>query len=374
MLAVIGVAVGLTLSSAAPAQNEGVRALAVQYADGRRTVTPLSPSGRVSWTPAFPRIDGADTSRDGLPLFAIQYEEAREPGGVAVTVALLYGRPHERRVPVATVHVTGPDPVRVDALEAFGVRPVTFALAPLPPTQLLLPSVTTPSSSLEAFVETATDPAPAYHVTIVNHGDRDVMMLHFMSYNGRRPGVTGRPRGSGRLPLIGPGDAYVLTVKASTTPGRDGVPQWVPCDRIEIDSVLWSDDVVEGDGKPAADEHALDAGVALQLDRILVVLREAATNPAAHSLVDLRAAIAALPLVVTREEAETAAAAIPGSVRLPVPQVNATMAAGMRNARNAVLNDFDDLLQGPAVTEPSAYAGWLSRTAEKYRAWRGRIN
>src|SRR4029079_11148813 len=104
------------------------------------------------------------------------------------------------------------------------------------------------------------------------------MMLHFMSYNGRRPGVTGRPRGSGRLPLIGPGDAYVLTVKASTTPGRDGVPQWVPCDRIEIDSVLWSDDVVEGDGTPAADEHALDAGVALQLAPLLVVLRDAANN------------------------------------------------------------------------------------------------
>src|SRR5215471_5867965 len=235
MLASIGFAVGVILTSAVPAQtpaqnpaldNGAPRGLAVQYADGRRTVTPLSTSGRVSYTPAFPRIAGADTSRDGLPLFALQLEEALEPRGVAVTVALLYGKPNERRVPVATVHVTGPEPVRVDALETFGVRPVAFALVALPPAQLILPSATTPSASLDVSVETITDPVPAYYVTIVNHDARDVMMLHFTTYHGTRPGMSGRPRGSGRRPLIGPGQAYVLKVSGSTSPGRDGPPQW----------------------------------------------------------------------------------------------------------------------------------------------------
>jgi len=67
------------------------------------------------------------------------------------------------------------------------------------------------------------------------------------------------------------------------------------------------------------------------------------------------------------------AAAIPGPVRLTAAQVNAAMASGMRNARSAVLNDFDELLQAPAVTQPSEYAAWLSRVTEKYAGWRGRI-
>src|SRR4051794_37339161 len=121
MTALIAAALILSGTPARP-QPETARGLAVQYADGRRTVTPISAAGRVSWTPLFPRIAGAVTDRDGLRLFAMQYEEALEPGGVAVTVALLYGSPHERRIPVDTVHVSPDRPVRVDALEAFGIK------------------------------------------------------------------------------------------------------------------------------------------------------------------------------------------------------------------------------------------------------------
>jgi hypothetical protein len=144
-------------------------------------------------------------------------------------------------------------------------------------------------------------------------------------------------------------------------------------DRIELTSVLWSDDIVEGDGEPAADEHALDAGTALQLDRIVPLLRGAAKDPAAHQAGDLRAAVAALSLVVSDADAAAAASAIPGSVRLPVATVNRTMALGMRNARSAVLNDIDELLQATPSPSPSAYAGWVARVTDKYAAWRARI-
>jgi hypothetical protein len=302
----------------------------------------------------------------------MQYEEAREPGGVAVTVALLYGSPYERRVPVATVHVTSADPVRVDALEVFGVRPVAFSLVPLPPADLYIPSVTTPSSSLEVSVETVTEPVPAYLATIVNHGSRDVMMLDFTAWRGPRQAGTGRSRKAGRMPVVPAGGSYVLKVNATASQGA-GPSGWMALDRIEITSVLWSDDIVEGDGKPAADEHALDAGTALQLDRMLVLLRAAGRDPAAHGLADLRTRIAALTLAVTREEAEAAAAAIPGSVRLPVETVNRTMAAGMRNARSAVLNDIDELLKASSAPGAAEYAAWLSRVTAKYAEWRGRI-
>src|SRR5262245_38498298 len=169
MVAGLVLAVGLTLSSALPApQADGVRALLIQYADGRKSTLPLSTSGRGAWTPMFPRIDGAATDRDGLELKALQYEQAPDPQGLTVTVALLYGTPHQKRIQVAAVRVTGEEPVRVDALESFGVKPVLLSLVPLPVAMLHLPSVMTPSSMLEVTVEIVTTPMPAYHATIVN--------------------------------------------------------------------------------------------------------------------------------------------------------------------------------------------------------------
>ena len=54
------------------------------------------------------------------------------------------------------------------------------------------------------------DPLPAYHFTIVNHGTRDVMMIAFKSYRGTALGWQGRPRGTGHVPLIRSGESYVL--------------------------------------------------------------------------------------------------------------------------------------------------------------------
>jgi hypothetical protein len=359
--------------SAAPHQGDALLALAVHYADGRRTVTPIPTTGRVSWTPAFPRVDGADTSREGLRLFALQFEEAPEPGGVVVTVALLYGSPQERRIPVDTVHVTPTASVRVDALQGFGVKPIVFSIVPLPLADLYLPSVVSPSSSLDITIETVTDPVPGYHAVIVNHSSRDVMMLAFKAFHGDRPGLSGRPRGAGHTPLIVAGSTFVLKLQATPNQGRATAGSgWLPIDRLVITSVLWSDNLVEGDGEPAADEHALDAGTALQLDRILPLLRIAAANPAAHPLPQLRASIETLSLVVTDDEARAAADAIPGTVRLPISQVRSMMAFGMRNARSAVLNDLDELAQA-AASPLGAYAAWVARAVSKYEAWHGRI-
>jgi hypothetical protein len=368
-------ALGLLLSSGLPARQSGeVRALAVQYADGRRTVTALSTSGRVSWTPLFPRIDGAVTDRDGLPLRALQFEEAPDEDGVTVTVALLYGAPHQQRVQVTAARVVDERPVRVAELAAFGVRPVTFSLVPLPPAQLHLPSVISPSSSLDVSVETVTDPAPAYHATIVNHGSRDVMMLAFKTYRGNVVAMSGMPRGSGHTALIVPGDAYVLKLNATARAGRGATATgWLPIDRLEITSVLWSDDLVEGDGQPAAEEHAVDAGTALQLDRLLALLRAAARDPATSLPAHLRAGIDGLSIAVSADEAAAAAAAIPGTVLLPVARVASMMQLGMNNAKQAVLNDLGELQRISPSPAASDYAAWVTRTVAKYAAWRGRI-
>jgi hypothetical protein len=375
MIVSLALAVGLTIAHPLPPlQADGIRALAVQYADGRRTVRALSTSGRVSWTPAFPRIQGATTDRDGLPLNALQFEEAIDPQGLAVTLALLYGSPQQKRVQVTTVRLAGEQPVRVDALEAFGVQPVLLSLVTLPPATLTLPAVTTPSSALEVTVDTVTDPVPAYHAVIANHSTQAVMMLAFTAYRGAVRSVTGRPRGSGHTALVPPGGTYVLKLGAAANSGRGAATSpWLPLDRIEITSVLWSDGLVEGDPAPAADEHALDAGTARQLDRILPLLRAASADPAAHSASDLRDSVTSLSIAITDDEARATAEAIPGPVRLPADKVRFTMAIGMQNVRNAVLNDAGELLKGAPSPAPAEYAAWLTRILSKYDGWRRRI-
>jgi hypothetical protein len=352
--------------------SDTVRALVVQYADERKTVTPIGTAGRVGWTGTFPRIAGAETSRDGLPLFALQFEEALDGQVVVVTIALLYGSPQQTRVPVTSVRVTGEQPVRVDALEAAGVQAIALSIIELPPAQLHLPSATSPSSQLEIGVDTlVTGAVPSYHAAITNHSDRSVMMLAFKAYRGRAIAMSGRPRGTGHTPLIPAGEKYVLKLTASANSRGDGSSAWLPLDRLEITSVLWSDGLVEGDPVPAADEHALDAGTAQQLTGIVALLRAAARDPLSHPLPQLRSDIASLGIKVAAEDAARALAAIPGPARLSPAQVGSTMDAGMRNARSAALNDIDEYLRS-APPAPD-YAQWLARVAAKFDGWRSRI-
>jgi len=230
--------------------------------------------------------------------------------------------------------------------------------------------VTSPSSALEISMETTGGPAPAYHATIVNHSAHAVMMLAFTSYRGKAPGTTGTPRGAGHTPLIPPGGRYVLTIGATPVQGRDAGSGWLALDRVAITSVLWSDGLVDGDAEPAAVEHALDAGTAQQIDRILVLLRQAGADPHGRPPQVLKDAIDGLTVSVTREEAGAVARAIP--VTLPAPRVESAMRSGMQNAKIVVLKELEDFVRMPDGAA-SEYPAWLARTTEKYDGWLRRI-
>src|SRR5215467_4238178 len=99
---------GMTLAHAQTVSDSNtVRLITVQYADGRITKMPVRETGWGSYTPAFPRIPGATTVDSGLALDALQLEYAIDKRDVVVTVALLYGSPHQKRVPVGSVRLTG---------------------------------------------------------------------------------------------------------------------------------------------------------------------------------------------------------------------------------------------------------------------------
>ena len=352
-----------------------VRALRVDYADGRKTITSISDRSNVRWTATFPRIAGAKTvTEDGLPLRALQFEEARDGEALHVTLALLYGTPHQRRVQVTTVRVTAETPVRVDALQNFGVLPVTLSIVTLPPAQLHIPSVISPSSELEFDVELMEGPVPAYHISVGNHSTRAVMMMGFKAYRGTAIAVSGRPRGTGKVPLIEPGTRYILKLNASPNQGRGPEREaWLPIDRIEITSVLWSDGFVEGDATTADDERALDAGTAQQLDRLLALLRDVARDPSGRQIAALRDLVSAVPLTVTSDEAASVRESLSAQTKLTAAQVQTSMQSGMRNARSAVLNDIDYFIRDMPGADAASYARWLDAVITKFDAWRARI-
>jgi hypothetical protein len=376
-LLVIGVTAGMAAAQSPPAGAPGeLRALSVRYADGRTTSRVLSTKGRASWTVTFPRVPGVETTRDGLRLSALQFEEAPDPPNVVVTLALLYGSPHQKRLQVASVRLTDERPVSVTELEAYGVKPVTLALVSVPVPQLHIPSVTSPSSELAFDTYVRSEEEPGYRVVITNQSTRDVMGLRFEAFRGRTKSVSGMPRGSGHTPLIPAGGTYELRLGASTSGNRGGSPQapaWLPLDRIEITSVLWSDGLVEGDPQAAARERMLGEGTARQLARIVTLLRTAAADPASQPLGALRAAITELPVAVDEAAAADARAALARPEVLEAPSVRSTMQSGMQNAKNAVLNDLEQFARRGQTAGPSDYADWLRATVVKFDAWRQRI-
>jgi len=359
----------------ASASQGDIRALAVTYADGRKTNTTLSDRGRVAWTASFPRIPGADTAREGLPLNALQFEEAIEGPNLVVTIALLYGSPQQRRIQVASVRVTEDRPVRVAELEAFGVKPIEMTIVRLPPAQLPLPSVTSPSSQLDVQVEADSSAAqPAYRFRIANRSTQAVMSLAFKGYRGDLVSLSGHPRGPTHTPLIAPGESYDMRFAASANARARGASDaWLPMDRFVITSVLWSDGLVEGDREPAADERALDAGTTNQLQRAVAVLRTAAASPAAHPPDTLRTEIAGLTIDVTAADVEAARPAIGDPSVLSDARVSRAMRSGMQNVKNAVLNDLDEFAAAHRAADAAAYDKWLAAMAAKFDGWRQRL-
>jgi len=359
-----------TISSAQTSDaSSDVRLLAVTYADGRTTKMPIRDDSWDSWTPVFPRIPGASTVDHGLALAALQFEYVRDGRVLFVTVALLYGMPHQKRVPVAEVRVVDERPVRVDQLSAFGVEPITFAIVSAPRPQLLLPTVTVPSSQLEPAVEIPTNGPPRYLVSITNHAQQAVMGLAFQTYRGNTKALSGKPHGSGYTPLIAPGEKYVLSLPVSLRPAfGDVAGDWVPFDRVDITSVTWSDGIVEGNERPAIETQVVNEGTAQQLARVLTLLRSAeAAEPA--DLVQLRAAVVAL--TIDDPDAVRAAAADPK--RITQATARSLTRIGMQNAKDVLLSDLDAFLRDPASGDPQTQRLWLASAVAKFDGWRNRL-
>ena len=356
----------------APAQPEDPRAFLIQTADGRTVQQVVGRSRNGSWAPTFPLVAGADTSREGLPLSTVQFEHVVDGRALNTTIALLYGNPHQLRIPVVTVRVTEERPVRVAELEAHGLKPITLSLGPLSPPQLALPAITSASSHLEIQAELETGSAPAYRFSVANRSGQAVMALAYDLFFAESGKGLGRARKPGGVPLIVPGETYVLRIAPRPISGRGtAATAWRPLQRLAITTVMWSDGVIEGNPAPATDEAGFHAGSAVQLSRALALIRERASAPTSYPIATLRADIAGLSIDVT--ETEAAGAALGGAPMLIQETPFGSTRLAMQQVKNAILNDIDAYSSDVAAAKAEPYTVWLPWLVSKYDAWRRRI-
>jgi hypothetical protein len=346
-----------------------VRVFSIEYADGRTVRYPVRDKSWGSWTPLFPRVPGAQTDRDGLALSALDIGCVVEGRDLAVTIALRYGTPHQKQVPVATLKLTDDRPVRVEELTAFGVQPITLAIVSLARPQLPIPAVLLPSSLLEARVDANSPGALRYQISITNHAQQGVMALAFEAYQGNTKSWSGKPHALDHTPLIAPGDTYTLVLTPSVN-GRATNPAdlWKGMDRIAFTSVTWSDGIVEGSERPAADTRVVDAATARELDRALKLMRDAQAT-GASDLAQLRTAISSLSI----DDDDAVRVAASDSTGVNPASARSLTRIGMQLAKDALMKDFDEFLRGPRSSDSSAQREWLSSAVSKFDGWRTRI-
>src|SRR5262245_45964407 len=329
-------------SQAPPPKTDTTRGLSIQYADGRVSTRPVRRTGGV-WTDTFPKVAGADTSRNGLPLTTLDVKHAIDGSSVVVTVTLYYGGPGQHGVAVKTVRLSSDEPVRLDELRSYGVQPITLSLVTLAASTAYAPDVISVSGQLSARAEAIGANMAAYRVVVTNRSSQPLMWLQFKAYRANRLAILGRPKGKRNLPLIQPNAEYTFDITNNTAglEAADGSETWQPLDRIELTSMMWQDGVIEGDAATAADQRRIDLRRAGQIEALLVVLRAAPGRP----LLSLRAEIAQ----------------------------GMTVDLEARRARDSTLDELDRLIQSQATSTAPEFRAWLSRTIPEYEQWLARI-
>jgi hypothetical protein len=249
------------------------RALLIHFADGRTISEQFQPDADM-WTPLFPRVPGADTTKNGLQLYALGVGFVIDGDEIVVNVSLLYGQPPQKRVTVATRRMGLSDTARIGELEASGVEPIELSIADIPIASTYAPAVETPSSLLEFRVEPAPQGVPAYRAVLVNRSTRAVMAFYYTSFKSGSKSITGGRRDDRNLPLIAPGAEYNFGIPmpggATTEPGAPRA--WEPLERVIVTAVRWDDGTVEGDAEAALREQRLYEGRARQLATVVAML------------------------------------------------------------------------------------------------------
>ena len=335
----------LVLAAPASAQSsrqttDTGRALSIQYADGKVFNAPLRPTGGM-WTPSFPRIAGADTSRDGVRLTTLGVTYVVEGTDIIVTVTLGYGGPDKNPVKVATVRVSPGTPVLVHELRAHGVEPMTLSLVSIPNTMAYVPEAVSASAQVDVRVEPVGPNVSAYRVVLSNRAPVPLLWVYFRGVGGEKT-LTGSRKGKRDRPLVAPNEEYVFEIAMRISRASGDTPEgWQPIDRFAITSLIWQDGLVEGDPAAARRQATFETNRSAQLQALIALLRAAREQP----LATLRAALA-LPTTFDEETQE---------------------------ARDAVLADLDSFERTSRSRDGRDFESWRAARIAEYEQWLSRI-
>jgi hypothetical protein len=330
------------LAEAQPPKTDTTRGLNIRYADGQVSTRPLHRTGGM-WTAAFPRIPGADTVKNGVPLTTLDIKHVVDGSTVVVTVTLFYGGPGQHGTTVAIVRLSDEQPIRVDELRTYGVEPITLSLVTLDPSTAYAPDVVSVSGQVATRAEAIGANVSAYRVFVTNRSSQPLMWVQFKAYRADRLAVLVRPRGKRNQPLIQPNAEYTFEISNSTagTQAADGSETWQPLDRVELTAAMWQDAAFDGDPAAAADQRRVDLLRATQLELLLAELRAAPGRP----LTSLRADVAR----------------------------GMTSDLETRRARDSIVADLDRFIQAQATSTRPEFRTWLAGTISEYEQWLARI-
>jgi hypothetical protein len=350
--------------------------LAVTFED-RVSRQPVGPKGATAWTPIFPRVPGWRPPAGQLAVGAVRYSVTRTSNDPRYAVSVLLGPEHQREVTVATGTLRVDEPVIIDGLLSFGVRPITLTLQPLAPATVHQPAVVNRTAGLQVSdVQIVTEPAPRYRVTLENLTDRDALTVGVESRrDGRQAhaGIQGHDEGE---PIVKARGTHSFDWPFATGPHpRDRRETWapLPVSEIIVTGVAWADGSSEGDPILAHRHHVLELARRLQLQRLLSVLAAASSNsaPVSDTLVRLTRDIEAVPIGAEPVLADAEQASAGAMSR---EELERTVRTAQQRVKTRALNGVGSVEASFTTSGDSEAARReLVELFQRFSAWRDRL-
>jgi hypothetical protein len=335
--------------------------LSITYGDGRtaRRIISATPSG--AWSPIFPKL-AEWRSPEGLAVTAINYQHVLEDGGVRVSIAVVLGSPPQKEIPVARVLVTPESPVRVTALEQFGVEPVTLSLGAFDRRALPPPRVENNTAALHIeSVEMSAGDRPGYRIAVRNDSKQPVLSFFVDSFRDGRPALSGRRGERDGAPVVLPGETYTFVLGTED-----------PLDLLRVTGLMFEDGTVEGEASGVAMTRVVFAGRRLQLGKVVAIFQEVLRAPAIDPmpmLASLLARIDALPVLPDGETRQAATGLLPpNGLASSAETIEGALAAAMLEVRKGVLGDLQE-----APRDREAFVRWLRAITAQYARWHQRF-
>ena len=331
-----------TVLWAQTATTDTSRGISIRYADGKISTRPLRRTGGM-WTPYFPRISGAETARDGVPLKSLDVRHVVEGDELVATVSLVYGSfAGNNRVTVARVRVAADRPVEVKELSSYGVEPITISLVSIPATYAFEPRGVSASPYVDIRAVPVGPNSSAYRVTVTNRAPFPLMWFKFEAHRNQKEPISSCPRGQRNFPLIMPNGEHTFEFPAGATgqsPGDDP-GAWQPVERVEVSALMWQDGTVEGNRADADQQETLDRLRMIHLRTLLNILRGSSQSVA-----------------TLREEI--------GRISAPDDET--------KQLKNGFIKELDRFASQQASSEGLDFTPWRSRTIADLEQWLARI-